>query len=91
MFFLHLRIVQLFSSNSKSHFNQGNADNHTASCFNQQHWQNHIVASRIVASLRRRMVFVSPSCENVDPTDEEVVDEIDEGQVNGGEVTPPGW
>lgn len=26
-----------------------------------------------------RMVFVSPSCENLDPTDEELVDEIEEG------------
>ncbi len=25
------------------------------------------------------MVFVSPSCENLDPTDEELVDEIEEG------------
>ena len=27
----------------------------------------------------KRMVFVSPSCENLDPTDEELVDEIEEG------------
>ena len=28
-----------------------------------------------------RMVFVSPSCENVDPEDDEVLSELDEGSI----------